>query len=129
MSNRYRWSEEMLADHLAKTNPKKEAKPSKYKNVKTTVDGIVFDSKKEAHRYAELKLLLRSGAIKELELQPKFTFPLTYRSGRHITYAADFRYNQDGKSVVEDVKGVQTREFKLKEAMLRYFFNITVVLT
>src|SRR5690606_369436 len=53
----------------------KERKPSKYRNVRTTVDGITFDSKREAERYGELKTMEAAGVISDLELQPRF--PLT----------------------------------------------------
>ncbi|MBN1114444.1 MAG: DUF1064 domain-containing protein, partial [Oligoflexia bacterium] len=61
------------------------ARKNKYKNVKTTVDGITFDSKKEADRYSELKLLERAGKIKDLILQPKFEIiPAYEKDGKKV---------------------------------------------
>lgn len=96
---------------------------SKYRNQKTIVDGITFDSKREAGRYGELKLLERAGAIKNLELQPRIKLEvgdkkIKYASGRQVCYVADFRYIEDGKYVVEDSKGYRTATYKLKWAIL-----------
>ena len=63
------WSEEEYKE-LLKT--KKKKKKSKYKAVKTEINGIKFDSKKEARRYKELKILEKADEIKSLELQPRF---------------------------------------------------------
>jgi len=91
---------------------------------KTVVDGIGFDSKKEAHRYGELKLMELAGEISNLRIQPKFTlqekFKYKGKTIRAITYTADFRYLEVGKPgftptvVVEDVKGHQENVWKLK---------------
>lgn len=96
---------------------------SKYRARKTTIDGITFDSKAEARRYADLKLMERAGAISNLELQPAFVLLESFRDAtgalhRAITYRADFRYTEGGKVIVEDVKGMETREFKMKRKML-----------
>lgn len=98
---------------------------NKYKNQKVTVDGHPFDSKKEAIRYKELKLMERAGVIKDLELQPKFELIPTIRTEhetlRKTVYKADFRYT-DTKTkgvVVEDVKskGTATQVYKLKKKL------------
>ncbi|MCL2223606.1 MAG: DUF1064 domain-containing protein [Defluviitaleaceae bacterium] len=65
---------------------------SKYGNQKTTLDGHTFDSKAEALRYHELKLLEKAGEILQLELQPKFTLVPKTKKRRAVTYTADFRY-------------------------------------
>ncbi len=98
----------------------------KYKNSKTEVDGILFDSKKEAQRYQDLKMLEMAGAIKNLHLQPKIKIEiggikLMFDSGRQVTYIGDFQYydNDLGKFIVEDTKGYRTRDYKLKKAMVR----------
>lgn len=70
---------------------------NKYHNCKVMVDGIKFDSKAEARRYAELKLMEDTGHIKELKLQPKFELQPKYKNNkgetiRAITYKADFSY-------------------------------------
>ena len=112
------------AAQLAADTPK--AKRQKYNAVKTKIDGITFDSKAEARRYAELVRLLRANLIADLETQPKFVLQKSFtdcRGNRHraITYTADFQYRNcgDGKfySVVEDVKGgkaTQTAAFAIK---------------
>lgn len=91
---------------------------NKYKNTKIVVDNIKFDSNLEATRYKELKLLLRAGEISNLELQPRFllqdSFKKNGRTFRKIEYVADFKYIENGKTIVEDVKGMQTDVFKLK---------------
>ena len=96
-------------------------KQNKYKNKKTTIDNIPFDSKNEASRYLELKLLLKSGLIQDLVLQPAFElqpkFKYQGRTERSITYKADFQYTEDGKTIVEDVKGFETKDFIIKRKL------------
>lgn len=107
---------------------------NKYRNVKTQIDGITFDSRKEAARYCELKIMERAGLIRNLQLQPKFEIQPSYiKSGkkvRAIIYIADFSYRQkNGKLIVEDVKGKRTKEYLLKKKLVeyRYDFEITEV--
>ena len=96
---------------------------SKYKAKKVVVDGITFDSKKEARRYKELKLLERAGVIKDLVLQPSFLlqdkFKYKDKTEHKIKYIADFKYldTKTGKTVVEDVKGYKTDVYKLKRKL------------
>ena len=94
---------------------------SKYRARKTEIDGIKFDSKKEAKRYTELKLLERNGDIEKLTLQPRFLLQEGFRKNgkayRKIEYVADFMYQQDGKLIVEDVKGMKTDVYKLKQKL------------
>lgn len=83
---------------------------SKYKNKKTEVDGMVFDSIKEANRWLELKLLEKAGEISDLKRQVKYTLIPTQKIGgkvveRECYYLADFEYMQSGEKIVEDVKG------------------------
>ena len=93
---------------LAKSSPK----PGKYRNVKVELDGHTFDSKSEARRYNELKLMKQAGEIKGFDLQP--SFPL----GKKIRYRPDFIVcGMDGTVWVEDVKGMETKEFKLKQKL------------
>lgn len=93
----------------------------KYNAQKTTVAGITFDSKAEAGRYTELKLLEKAGVISGLRLQPVYPLQNGFnRNGkryRPIKYKADFEYIQDNQTVVEDVKGVETEAFKIKKKM------------
>lgn len=94
---------------------------NKYHNRKTIVDGIKFDSKREAARYQELKLLEQSGEIVHLELQPVLIlqdkFQHNGKTIRAITYKADFAYYdlKTDQAVIEDVKGMETDVFKLKK--------------
>lgn len=101
-----------------------EIRRHKYNAQKTEVDGIIFDSKKEAAEYQTLKLLERVGAIADLQLQPAFELQAAYvdnngRKVKPIVYKADFAYTQEGRRIVVDVKGVQTPVFKLKAKMFR----------
>lgn len=99
---------------------------SKYHALKTTIDGITFDSKAEAERYAELKLLERGKVITDLTLQPEFELIPAFRkngkSYRKTTYRADFAYFdlEKGKYIIEDVKGVLTPVYKLKKKLFEY---------
>ena len=103
-------------------------KPNKYRNVKTKVDGVVFDSRKEAHHVQLLKILAKRGEITELILQPKFKFDgLVYDSGRTIEYWADAEYyDKHGKRHIVDVKGMKTPAYKIKRALMSYWFGIEV---
>lgn len=115
---------------------------SKYGNKKYEVDGIKFDSKREANRYRELKVFEKAKLIKDLKLQVPFELipkqpllkPFLLKNGktkRHfssISYVADFTYIDcdTGDYVVEDAKGFETDVFKLKEKMMLYFHNIQI---
>lgn len=93
---------------------------SKYRNIRTEIDGIRFDSRAEAVRYQELKLLEKAGKIRQLELQPKF---VCYVNGEKVcTYRADFAYFTDLGRVVEDVKGVRTPVYKLKKKLVEALY-------
>lgn len=85
------------------------AKPRKYHNVPTEVDGHKFDSKAEAARYAELALFERAGSIANLQVHPRFVIVDADEHGRAMHYEADFMYRDwsdySGLMVVEDVKG------------------------
>ena len=89
-------------------------KPSKYRNRKTVLDGITFDSKREAQRYAELQALASRNLIEDLrhqvpfELAPGVKFSGESRRKPALRYVADFAYKLDGRLVVEDVKSKVT---------------------
>ena len=97
---------------------------SKYRNKKTQVDMYVFDSIAESKRYKELALLEQAKQIKELKLQPKFLLQEGFRKNgktyRKIEYIADFMYIENGKVIIEDVKGMETDVFKLKRKLFEY---------
>lgn len=124
----------------------------KYGNLKVTVDGIEFDSKKEARRYSELKMLLVAGKIEDLELQKEFelipaqyeTFPRYGKKGQRLqdgkrciekacVYKADFVYKQDGQKIVEDVKGYRDpasaayAKFVIKRKLLLWRYGLRIV--
>ena len=99
---------------------------NKYRNKKVIVDGYVFDSIQESKRYKELKLLLKAGKIQNLELQPHFLLQKSFEKNkkryRKIEYIADFKYEENGKIIVEDVKGIQTDVFKLKHKIFEKLY-------
>ena len=82
---------------------------SKYRNKPVTIDGIRFDSKREANRYCELKLLHQAGEIHKLRTHPRYTllepFEVNGVKYRGINYTADFEYVENGQLITEDVKG------------------------
>lgn len=94
---------------------------SKYRALKTTVGGITFDSGLEARRYTQLKILETAGTIKNIQLQPKFRLMDSYKYNgktiRAIDYVADFMYEEDGKRIVEDVKGIRTKDYIIKSKL------------
>lgn len=95
---------------------------TKYRNVKTEVDGIRFDSKAEAERYKQLRALERHGEIRDLRLQPRFS--LRIGENRICTYVADFEYwLPDGSHRVEDVKGHPTQLYKLKKRLFEVLYQ------
>lgn len=98
---------------------------SKYHNRKTEVDGFVFDSRREANRYLELKILERAGEIAALELQPKFE--MVVNGVKICDYYADFRYQEGGRTIVEDAKGVRTDVFRIKKKLLKAIHDVDVV--
>jgi len=99
---------------------------NKYKAIKTVVEGITFDSKKEARRYLQLKLLVRAGAITDLELQPKFD--LMVNGTKCGFYKADFRYVDVSlnKVIIEDVKGMKTPVYNLKKKLIKAIYGIEI---
>lgn len=108
---------------------------SKYHARKTVVDGITFDSKKEAKRYAELELLERGGAIKDLRRQVRYELiPAFDCDGKHYrptSYVADFVYTdcKTGAEVVEDCKGFRTDVYRLKAKMFAWRYGVSILET
>lgn len=119
---------------------------NKYRNKKTVVDGITFDSRKEAKRYNELKLLQMGKIISGLELQKSFELiPAQYEEvetvtpkkqikkikkrliERPVNYIADFCYRDDnGNYIVEDTKGKRTKEYIIKRKLMLYIHGIKI---
>lgn len=101
---------------------------NKYKNKKTIVDRIKFDSEMESHYYIYLKQLKEIGEVVDFVLQPSYLlqegFSLNGKRIRPITYKADFKViYKDGHEEVIDVKGKLTEEFKIKRKMLLYRYR------
>ena len=123
---------------------------TKYNAVKVTIDGHTFDSKHEANRYLELKLLERAGEISNLRLQVEYELiPNQYateerygKNGRRLKdkeillerkccYVADFVYtdNRTGETVVEDTKSeaTRTKDYTIKRKLMLYVYHIRIV--
>ncbi|WP_316057616.1 DUF1064 domain-containing protein [Finegoldia magna] len=107
----------------------KMARRNKYNAKKIKIDGHTFDSKREAERYCELKLFFKAGLIRNLELQPRFLlqdefFDKNEVKHKKIEYVADFLYiDNNGKAIVEDVKGVLTDVYKIKKKMFLKIYD------
>ncbi len=113
-------------------NPKLKRSRPKYGNKKTVVDGIKFDSKWESQRYLYLKSLEKAERIKNLTLQPKFL--ITVNGQKICAYIADFEYDKehasgDWEHIIEDAKGMETPEFKLKKKLMKAVHNIDIYLS
>ena len=94
---------------------------SKYNNSRSELDGYTFDSRAEMRRYTQLKLLQFNGQIDKLEVHPRFevipAMKINGKRERAIFYEADFAYYEEGRWVVEDVKGYVTDVFRLKRRL------------
>ena len=102
-------------------------KQPKYRNKKTVIDGISFDSSKEARRYQELLLLERTGVIQNLRRQVRF--PLSVKGQLICTYIADAVYTENGHEIVEDTKSPVTRKlpvFRIKAKLMRAIHGIAI---
>jgi len=133
-----RWSEDQLAEFKARRGhqTKREAQSegrqhgepirrAKYRNVKIVIDGKRFDSKAEGARYIELKRQQEAALVFNLQCQVRYSIDV---SGIHICdYVADFVYiDIDGNRIVEDVKGVRTRDYSMKAKLMKAVHGITV---
>lgn len=103
----------------------------KYHNKKTEYKGMMFDSQKEAEHYVILEVLENVGAISNLRRQVKYELipKLKWSTGktyRATYYIADFVYERDGKTIVEDVKGFRTPVYKLKRLLMKWLHNIEI---
>jgi hypothetical protein len=116
---------------------------SKYGSKKIEIDGVKFDSKREATRWTQLKLLERAGEITDLKRQVKFLLIPARREPdiigpkggvkkgriieREASYVADFVYkDKNGETVVEDSKGFRTKEFILKRKLMLWIYDIQI---
>lgn len=103
---------------------------NKYHSKKTVVDGIQFDSAKEAKRYTKLRDMEEAGEIQGLRLQVPFEILPSFECDgvkyRGMKYIADFVYFRDGKQVVEDTKGWKTAEYRMKKKLMAYMNHINI---
>lgn len=118
---------------------------NKYHARKCVLNGIEFDSRKEAQRYSELLILERAKEIMNLQRQVKFVLiPAQYgvcerygKNGKRLkdgkrliekecAYVADFVYEENGKTVVEDVKGMKTKDYIIKRKLMLFKFDIRI---
>lgn len=112
----------------------------KYGNRKTVVDGIAWASAKQAKRYGELKLLLKADRIRNLRWE--VTYPLVVNGVLVCNYRADFVYEEFKRTelsparerqvwafVVEDVKGVRTKDYIIKRKLMKAVHRIEIMET
>ena len=104
---------------------------TKYNNKKVFVDGHTFDSKKEAKRYYELRLLEKTGEIEDLRLQVKYVLIPSQRVDgklveRECAYKADFVYKENGETIVEDTKGFKTKDYVIKRKLMLFIHGIRI---
>lgn len=115
---------------------------SKYRNRKAVKDGIVFDSVREMRRYAELSLLEKAGEIKNLRMQVVYELLPAQRESdtigkrggvkkgkvieNAVKYVADFVYEHDGETVVEDSKGFHTKDYIIKRKLMLWRYGIRI---
>ncbi|KWH52681.1 hypothetical protein WM00_19490 [Burkholderia cepacia] len=100
----------------------KPTKPSKYRNQRCEFDGITFDSRRERDRWIQLCRERDAGAISDLERQVVYVLAdpvvINGRTKPALRYVADFVYEREGKTVIEDVKGVITPEYRIKRHLM-----------
>lgn len=98
---------------------------SKYHSTPMVVDGHRFPSKKEANKYAELRLMERAGIISDLKLQVRYPLEMCGQTVTH--YVADFVFKENGNTVVCDVKGFRTDLYRLKKKMMKAQYNVEIL--
>lgn len=123
-------------------NPNWFSNGSKYNAKKTEYNGMTFDSKRELKRYKELELMEKCGEIKNLRRQVKYVLIPAQREPdiigvkggvkkgrvieRECAYTADFVYEEDGETVVEDSKGFKTKDYSIKRKLMLYVHGIKI---
>jgi len=98
---------------------------NKYGNKKVKMDGYTFDSKRESLYYLKYKIQQIDGKITKLTLQPSYVLQDKFKdrdgvSHRKISYVADFRFTENGQTIVVDVKGFLTDVYKMKKKMFLF---------
>lgn len=126
-----RWTDQDVADYQSRRGLRIEIvdppKPNKFSAIKTEVDGIIFDSKREAKRYQDLRVMQQAGLISGLTLQPEF--PLIVEGTKVGIYRADFLYFENGTRVVEDCKSPPIRKhmyYRLKKRLVKALYGFDV---
>ena len=109
--------------------PRQYGKYNKYNAKKTEFMGYKFDSKWEAERYGQLASMQMAGVVEDLERQVKFD--IIVNDHKICKYIADFVYiltHENGKKekIIEDAKGVQTTDFKIKKKLMKAVFDIEI---
>lgn len=94
------------------------------------VDGITFDSRREAYRYLILKNMEEAGTIEDLRRQVRYelvpAFDVDGKHYRPVYYVADFVYRENGHEVIEDVKGMMTDVYKLKRKLFARRYGVSI---
>ena len=99
----------------------------KYGNKKAVAsDGTVMASKRELRRYEDLLLLRRIGEISNLRTQVKYELIPKQEGERAVTYTADFVYEEAGKTVVEDAKGMRTQQYVIRRKLMLWVHGIRI---
>lgn len=109
-------------------------KGNKYQASKTVVDGIVFDSKREAVRWTKLLKMQEAGLIENLRRQVEYTLlpaqkdDLGHCIERSVKYIADFEYwdKKADQKVVEDTKGFRTADYVIKRKLMLWIHGIQI---
>lgn len=126
-------TEKMTLETYRQAHANRKGRRNKHNAVKVQIDGYTFDSKAEAQRYRELKLMQAGGVISGLEVHPTYTLQegFTLNNGRRfraMKHSADFRYREKDNDllVVEDVKGHETAGYKLRRKLLLYRYGLRI---
>lgn len=103
-------------------------KANKYNTKKVEFRGIIFDSQGEADRYLVLLDRQAQGGIRDLEIQVRYTLQPAFtdnqgKKQRAIEYLADFTYHEGTSLIIEDYKGFETKDFKIKRKMLLFLLR------
>lgn len=127
---------DLQTDPAIRSGPQPSTEPparKKYGNVPVELDGVKYDSGKEARRHQELLILEREGEIADLKLKPKYVFE--HNGVRIGSFTPDFSYVEGGKIVIEDVKGIDrktgkkptsTEGYRLRKRLLLAFYGLEV---
>ena len=97
---------------------------SKYRAIKTTIDGITFASKREAYYYQIYSRLQELGQIKNLQMQT--SIPFLINGKKMFIYNPDFEFDDDKGHHIVDVKGIETSTFRLKKKLIEAQYGIEI---